>query len=49
MHICLLAYGNYLCYISRNVPTDFAEGKYITFAMANNLHTTMFALVVAAL
>lgn len=36
-HFVLLLAGCYLCYISRDIPTTFSEGKYVAIAMVSNL------------
>ena len=37
-----------LVYQARSVPTKYNEGKYISFCVANNLQTTLFAVLLAA-
>jgi len=37
LHAALLAIASYLCYVSRNIPTKFSEGKYLSVAMVSNL------------
>jgi hypothetical protein len=41
-------YGNYLCYRARKIETVYAEGKYLGFALFNNLQITMCGLLLAA-
>jgi len=45
VHGSLLVYGNLLTYQLRNVPSEFNEGKYVGFSLANNLQTTILALM----
>ena len=47
LNIVLLLYGNVLVYQARSVPTRYNEGKYISFCVANNLQTTLFAVLLA--
>lgn len=37
LHLILLAFACYLCFVSRNIPTKFSEGKYVSIAMISNL------------
>ena len=46
-NLVLLLYGNVLVYQARSVPTKYNEGKYISFCVANNLQTTMFAVLLS--
>ena len=48
MHLGLLVYANIICYQARNIPTQYAETKYIAFACANHMQTKAFAVVAAA-
>ena len=33
LHFCLLGVACYLCYMARDIPTKFSEGKYVAIAM----------------
>ena len=35
--VMLMVYGNCLCYRARKIETVYAEGKYLAFALFNNL------------
>ena len=37
LHLMLLLVASYLCYVTRNIPTKFSEGKYVAIAMLSNL------------
>ena len=37
LHLVLLGFACYLCYASRDIPTKFSEGKYVSIAMVSNL------------
>ncbi|CAB9524662.1 acid type B receptor subunit 2 [Seminavis robusta] len=37
LHLLLMAVACFMCYAARNIPTRFAEGKYISIAMISNL------------
>ena len=37
LHFVLLGVASYLCYVTRNIPTKFSEGKYVAIAMISNL------------
>jgi len=41
----LLLIGNFLCFLARGIPTEYAETKYIAFTMASHLQTKLFALL----
>ncbi|KAL1507932.1 hypothetical protein AB1Y20_007536 [Prymnesium parvum] len=49
LHGVLLMFGNYLVYQLRNVPSEFNEGKYVGFSLANNLQTLVLALMLLLL
>ena len=49
LHAALLAYGNVLVYQLRNVPSEFNEGKFVGFSLANNLQTGVLALMLLLL
>lgn len=36
-HLFLLLAACYMCYVSRDIPTQFSEGKYVSIAMVSNL------------
>ncbi|KAL1524858.1 hypothetical protein AB1Y20_019738 [Prymnesium parvum] len=40
-----LIYGNWLVYAMRAVPSEFNEGKFIGFSLANNMQTTLIAVL----
>jgi len=46
LHLILLAFACYLCYVSRDIPTQFSEGKYVTIAMLSNLQIFVIAVPV---
>ena len=46
-HLILLAIGSYMCYVSRNIPTKFSEGKYVSISVISNLQ--IFAISVPIL
>jgi len=46
--MALLLYANILCYRAREIPTQYAETKYVAFACANHLQTKAFAILAAA-
>ena len=37
LHLILLGVACYMCYVSRDIPTNFSEGKYVSIAMVSNL------------
>lgn len=37
LHFLLMGVACYLCYVARDIPTAFSEGKYLTIAMISNL------------
>ena len=37
LHLALMAVACYLCYVARDIPTQFSEGKYVSIAMISNL------------
>jgi hypothetical protein len=37
VYLSLLGFACYLCYVSRDIPTKFSEGKYVSIAMFSNL------------
>lgn len=37
LHLLLMGIACYMCYVTRNIPTRFAEGKYLSIAMISNL------------
>jgi hypothetical protein len=37
LHVSLMGFACYLCYVSRDIPTKFSEGKYVSIAMFSNL------------
>jgi len=43
--LSVLVYGNWLCYRAREIPVQYAESKYIAFALANHLQTKSFAVL----
>lgn len=45
-HFALMCFACYVCYITRNLPTLFCEGKYITLAMISNLQIFVVAVPV---
>jgi len=45
IHGMLLIFGNILVYQLRTVPSEFNEGKYVGFSLANNLQTSVLALM----
>ena len=49
LHAALLAYGNVLVYRLRNVPSEFNEGKFVCFSLANNLQTGLLAVMLLLL
>ena len=36
-HVCLMGVACILCYVARDIPTKFSEGKYVSIAMISNL------------
>eukprot|EP00526_Cylindrotheca_closterium_P007067 CAMPEP_0113624268 /NCGR_PEP_ID=MMETSP0017_2-20120614/12505_1 /TAXON_ID=2856 /ORGANISM="Cylindrotheca closterium" /LENGTH=717 /DNA_ID=CAMNT_0000534283 /DNA_START=181 /DNA_END=2334 /DNA_ORIENTATION=+ /assembly_acc=CAM_ASM_000147 len=44
LHGGLLAIACYLCYQSRDIPTKFSEGKYVSIAMFSNLQIFVVGL-----
>jgi len=47
MQLLLLVVGNVLCFLSRRIPVQYAETKYIAFALASHLQTKLFGLLAA--
>lgn len=45
-HFTIMGVACYLCYLSREIPTQFAEGKYVTVAMISNLQIFVVAIPV---
>jgi len=45
-HFLLLSVACYMCYVARDVPTLFSEGKYITIAVISNLQIFVIAVPV---
>ena len=37
LHLLLLAVACYMCYVARDIPTKFSEGKFLSIAMISNL------------
>lgn len=37
LHLTLLGVACYMCYVARDIPTKFSEGKYLAIAMISNL------------
>ena len=37
LHFSLMAVACYMCYVARDIPTKFSEGKYVAIAMLSNL------------
>merc|ERR1711988_64801 len=46
IHLVSLLYAYYLCYQSRNIPTEFQEGKWINMAMVSNLQILVLGVPV---
>merc|ERR1711865_173551 len=46
LHAFVMVYASFLCYKSRNIPTKFAEGKYVALAMASNLEVFLLGIPV---
>lgn len=42
LHLAVLAYGNYSCYVARMAPSDFQESKYIALSMISSLQLLIF-------
>ncbi|KAL1498923.1 hypothetical protein AB1Y20_013444 [Prymnesium parvum] len=45
MHGLLLIFANFLVYQLRHVPSEYNEGKYVGISLANNLQTSVIALM----
>lgn len=37
LHLLLLCMACYMCFVARKIPTQFSEGKYVSYAMISNL------------
>ena len=37
LHFCLLGIACFLCYVTRNISTQFSESKYLAIAMVSNM------------
>ena len=46
LHALVMVYASYLCYQTRNIPTEFAGGKYVALAMASNLQVFLLGVPV---
>ena len=46
LHGVLIMWGNVLTYRLRNVPSDYNEGKYVGFSIANCMQTLLLALLI---
>ena len=46
LHGVLIMWGNVLTYRLRNVPSDYNEGKYVGFSIANCMQTSFLALLI---
>mmetsp|Transcript_82729 Transcript_82729/g.233828 ORF Transcript_82729/g.233828 Transcript_82729/m.233828 type:complete len:916 (-) Transcript_82729:46-2793(-) len=46
LHVCALFYAVWLCYKTRNISTDFQEGKWISIAMVSNLQIVCFGVLI---
>ena len=46
LHFSLMAVACWLAYVSRDVPTEFSEGKYVTIAVLSNLQIFMVGIPV---
>lgn len=46
LHFAVLTYASYLCYKTRHIPSRFAEGKYLSLAMASNLEVMLLGVPV---
>jgi hypothetical protein len=46
LHVFVMAYASYLCYKTRDIPTEFAGGKYVALAMASNLQVFLLGVPV---
>ena len=49
LHFGLLGVACYLCYMARDIPTKFSEGKYVTIAMISNLQIFVVGIPVLAI
>ena len=49
LHLVLLLFASYCCYVSRGISTQFSEGKYVAIAMVSNLQIFIVGLPVLAL
>ena len=36
-HFALLSMASWICYLSRDIPTKFSEGKYVSIAIVSNM------------
>ena len=45
-HLVLLVMACYMCYVARNLPTLFSEGKYLAIAMISNVQIFVLAVPV---
>lgn len=41
LHLLLLGVACWMCYVARDIPTKFSEGKYLSIAMISNLQIFM--------
>ena len=46
LHFTLMAVASWLCYVSRDIPTEFSEGKYVTIAILSNIQIFIVGLPV---
>jgi len=46
LHFTVLTYASFLCYKTRHLPSRFAEGKYLSLAMASNLEVMLLGVPV---
>jgi len=46
LQFAVLAAGAYFCYVARNIPTTFSEGKFVSLAILSNLQIFLIGLPV---
>lgn len=44
LHLSVQTAASYLCYLARNIPTKFSEGKYLILAMVSNLQVFLIGV-----
>ena len=48
-HFSLMAVACYMCYVSRDIPTEFSEGKWLSIAMISNMQIFVVGLPILIL